>query len=330
LKNVARSRGVLHRRAVRAPFSSRRAEASRGLIVGSALALLMIGALVIWWRSARVERTRSVGRTPEKNAAVTAPAAHPIPEPKRARPPETANRPLSAAEKAARVEKIKRDYDEIRTKASADFSAAGTNFPGGLNAFLRQLALLEREKRADLAAVLSAAELEDLEMRETTAGQLVQKWLGDTAASEAQRREVFRLQRAFEEKFALTFDLTPGALLARETSRQQLQEQIRGVLGDALFASWLRAEGGDFAQFQKFAAQQGLPADAPLNLWRAKNEFTRQRLELNARGTDRRNEQFRAAQAALTQEIEARVLGIVGPGAMTAARNEVLAWLPRR
>ena len=315
------------------PFDSRRADAGKFLIVGLGAAFVFAGVFALWWWSSRGGRQpaavkRPVGQTILRVAAGSAPAGIP-----RARPPEPPAPPtLSPGEKAARVEKINRDYDEIRTKASADYSAAGPSFPGGLNAFLRQLALLEFEKRADLAAVLSPSELEDLEWRETTAGQLVQKLLGDTPATETQRRAVFRLQRAFEEKFALTFDVAPAALLQRETARHTLQEQIHAVLGDALFAAWLQGEGGDYAQFVKFAAVQGLPAEAPLQLWRAKNEYTLQRLELHAQNTERRlpAEQMRAAQAALTQQTEARILAIVGQGAMPAARAEVLSWLPRK
>jgi hypothetical protein len=96
---------------------------------------------------------------------------------------------------------------------SADYTAAGANFPGGMNAFLRQLALLEREMHGDFAAALTPRELEDYEMRESTTGQSVQRRLAGVAVTEEQRREVFRLQREFDDRFALVFDVTPPALL---------------------------------------------------------------------------------------------------------------------
>jgi hypothetical protein len=236
---------------------------------------------------------------------------------------------LPAEEKAARIEKIKRDYDEIRTKASTDYSTAGNAFPGGLNAFLRQLALLEREKRADFAAILTPRELEDLEMRESSAGQLVQKLLGPTDATEEQRRAVFRLQRDFEDRFALTFDVTPAALFERESARQQTQEKIRAVLGDALFGAWLSGEGEDYASFVAFVTQQNLPRSVPLELWRAKNEFALRRLEL-AVNRSLSPDQRSAATKLLVQQTETRVLNVVGPGAWPAARTDLLRWLPKK
>lgn len=287
--------------------------------------LLILGGGAVVWR-----RTRAPASLPP-SVPKNSPHAPPPAPVANDRPRDNSRAPavgLSPAEKAARIERIKRDYDEVRTKAAADYGAAGTSFPGGLNAFLRELALLERELHKDYAAVLTPSELEDLEMRETTAGQLVQRLLGDSAATDEQRRAVFRLQREFDDKFALTFDTTPPTLFARETERQATQEKIRTVLGDALFGTWLGGEGSDYANFAAFAGQQGLPANAALDLWAAKNEFTLRRLEINAQPVQSAD-QNSSARRALTQASRARVLSILGAGAFQAAGPEILGWLPR-
>jgi hypothetical protein len=247
-------------------------------------------------------------------------------------PPPLAPRPtitgLSVAEKNARIEKISRDYDDITAKISADYSAAGDKFPGGLNAFLRQLALLAREKHADLAAFLTPRELEDVELRDTPAGQAVQRQLGDTAATDEQRRAAFRLQKEFEDKFALTFDLSAPALLAREGDRMATQAKIRRVLGDALFAAWLRGEGGEYASAVAFAQAEGLAASVPLDLWRVKNDFIQARLELRAR-KDLSPAQVRDAETALVNQATTRVTGLIGSTGLAKAGSEVIGWLPR-
>jgi hypothetical protein len=288
------------------------------------LALVLVTAVVLWWRSRSHPPDAVPGRKPSVEQGRPG-------DPLLSRPNSPAvgdGRPPSPEEKAARVAQIRRDYDDIRAKASAEFAAAGTNYPGGLNAFLRQLALLEREKRRDLAAVLEPGELEDLEMRESTAGQLVQRLLENSAATEAQRREVFRAQRQFEDAYALTFDLTPTALLERERMRFATQEKIRAVLGDAVFLEWLRGEGPDLAQMTEFTRQQGLPADAALNLWHAKTDLTIRRLEVAVR-PGLTPEMTRQLQDQITRQAEDRVFAILGPGGMEAAKRQVLGWLPR-
>jgi hypothetical protein len=232
-------------------------------------------------------------------------------------------------EKSAWVGRIQRDYDEIRAKASSDFAALAAAFPGGLNAYLRQLALIEREKRRDLAAVLSARELEQLEFRETPAGHVVQELLGSSGATAEQMRGAFHLQLAFEDRFSPAFDSSPPALLERERARHETQEKIRGLLGDDLFTTWLRGEGPEHGHVAEFMAQQGLPAALALGLWRTKNEFTLRRLELAAQ-SGQSPEESRAAWSALVEQTRTRVLALLGPRAMQAAGHEVLGWLPGR
>ena len=301
-------------------------------LLGLAVLLLLLVAGWSWQRSRpAAPAAGTAANPPQAISPIPGTVSQPGP-PARARPPEAATtKALSVEEKQARIDKIKKDYDDIRARTSAEYSAAGAAFPGGLNAFLRQLALLEREKRTDLAAVLTPAELEDLELRETPAGQLVSRLLGDAALTDGQRRTAFRLQRDFEDHFGLTYNVTPRGLYEREAARQGLQEQIKAVIGHEALAAWLRGEGDDYAKFAAFAAQQNLPADAAVELWRAKNDFTLQRLELLANPAHARSpDQLRAAQAALTHQMEARVLSIVGPGLMDRARAEVLGWLPKK
>lgn len=294
---------------------------------GAGALVLACAAIGFWLAPSRApvpplvetaERTAPKGR-----AAVAGRSSNLTPAPAEAAGAEAG--PLSAA-KAARVAQIKQDYDEVRAKAAADYAAAGKDFPGGLNGFLRQLALLEREKRADYAGILTPRELEDLEIKETTAGQTVQRLLGDSAATEEQRRAVFRQQLAFEDRFALTFDLKPGALLEREIVRREVNDAIRATLGDRLFLQWLRGEGADYTTMVDFATRQGLPEEASIELWRVRNDFNLGRLKINSAGA-MPTTQFRAAHGELARQTELRLIGIVGAGTVQLERTGVFGWL---
>jgi hypothetical protein len=304
----------------------------RSTLLSLAVALLLAVVIVFLFpRRTAVPSSKSVA-TPSREtpAATTQSTAAPAATIERPPPPDPIGAaPLTEAEKAARIEKIKSDYAEIHAKAVQDYGEAGANFPGGMSAFIRQLALLVREERADFAAVLTPQELEELELHETAAGKLVERLLGTTSATDEQRRAVFRAQREFDDRFALSFEKTPEALLEREAARQQTQEKIRAVLGDDLFAAWLAGEGADYAGFVAFIAQQNLPPSAALELWQAKNEFSLQRLELAA-ARDLSADQRAAAQKALLQKSELRVTGIIGPAGLQAARGDALHWLPRK
>lgn len=232
--------------------------------------------------------------------------------------------PLSAEEKRARVERIKRDYDEVRTRAAADYAAAAGSFPGGLNAFLRQLALLEREKRADLASVLSPSELEELELVETNAGQTVRRALAGTGATEVQVRAVFRLEREFEDRFALVFDLSPAALLERQRVRDEYDARVFAVLEPADALAWLAARDGDQGLMNAWVRERGLPPGVGLELWRIKADFVRRRLELKTA-----EKPSPLALQELIRETEQRLAMAAGAEAPVRERDGAFRWLPR-
>lgn len=302
-----------------------------GKAISLTLALLLMGGAGWWWRlkSERHFEAPKIEKTGADSASRPALTVENSPSEPRPSVASIAAENVGAnADKRARIAKIKHDYDELAAKLSAEFGAAD-KFPGGLNGYLRQLALLEREKRADYARLLTPEELEDLELHETRAGREVQRWLNDAAITDEQRRAVFRLQREFDDKYALEFDLARSALLARESERQALQEKILGVLGPEAFAAWLRGEGRYFGDFARFTAQRGLVPEKAIELWRVKNEFVRQDL-MNQAQSDATSEQLTARRAALIAATKERINQIVGPGAFEVAEPETFAWLERR
>lgn len=231
-----------------------------------------------------------------------------------------------ADEKVARIKKIQNDYKEITEKLSAEFGAGGKNFPGGVNAFLRQIALIEREMRADIAALLTPGELEDFLMTESLTGQNLATRLRGAKVTEEQKREVFRVQREFDERYALVFDVAPPALLERWRAQQPTHEKIRRTLGDEAFAAWLRPDDPSYAAMRALVEQQNLPVVTASDLWRVKNEWTQRKLEIAAQ-PGLSEEQRATMQAALAERTRAQVAGLLGPAAMQTGSDAIL-WLP--
>jgi len=259
---------------------------------------------------APVEPPRPVAKP--KNV-VAPPVARPAPV-------ATAN---PAALKAERVKKILHDYEDIQAKMAADYGAAGQSFPGGLNAFMQQLALLEREKRADLAKVMAPQELEDYEISDTAAGQRMRTLLDGTAAAEEQRRAAFRAELEFNDQYGYTLDVSPAALHARETARQATQEKVRAVLGDELFGQWLQRDDPGYAGIVAWVRQQSLGDTAALALWRVKNDYMARKLEIEAQPDDTTE----MRRAAALEEARAKASAIAGPAALESATTDVVGWL---
>ncbi len=303
----------------------------RGLQIFAAAAVLGLVAFlaVRAWRAG--EDAAKPGETATKSAAGTAKTAlAPVAVPKTSGGAGATAAPRArtvlSADKLERLAKIRRDYDEIRMKMSAEFAAAGDKYPGGLNAFLKQLALLEREMHADFAAALTPAELEDYEMAESTTGKALAGRFGAVATSEEQRRTLFRWQKEFDDRFALVFDVTPGALVERVKVQQAMREKVRAMLGDEDYAKWLQAEDATYAGMRTLALQQGLSTKAVSELWRAKDEWTQRKLEIAAQ-PGLTPEQRTAMHASLVLQTRARVSALLGVDILTAG-HEALVWLP--
>ncbi|MDP3070662.1 MAG: hypothetical protein Q8N18_10250 [Opitutaceae bacterium] len=193
---------------------------------------LIVSFVVLYQRPATAEAGVVVGPV-----SAPGPARGPV---VRAEQPERIAVPhaLSALEKSARVDAIRRDYEELRRRVAGELAATEAATVADAKVLLRQLALLENELHADLARVLDAAELEEFELRESTTGVRVTQRLAGTGASEAQRRAVFRAQRAFDLKYAFALELGVEALAERERARRETEARIRAVLGEAGFAAW--------------------------------------------------------------------------------------------
>jgi hypothetical protein len=298
--------------------------------IGLGLALIVAIGVAGWWRGRTVPPAAPaavVAGEPEGKKSETKPS-DPLSPPKAPLDPDQERRrvQLVGEAKASLLGKIAKDYEEMTTEAAAKFSQQGAAYPGGFSAYLRQLALLERSKWEDFAKILTPRELENLQMLEHHAGKLVNQYLGNAGATEEQRRDVFRLQREFDDKYALIFEFTPAGLHGREVERQALQERVYARLGPDLFKSWVRSEGGDYDLLAQYAAQSGIRAEAPVEVWRVKNEFIRRRLEINAQGGPTAALQ----QQALVEQTRAKLVTLLGPGALQAGAAIGLKWLPQK
>jgi hypothetical protein len=243
-------------------------------------------------------------------------------------PSITPTRTVLAPEATAMiVGRINRDYDAI-TLATLAQTTAHREAGGDAHVFAQQLDLLERERRKDLAALLTSRELEELERRESPAGRLVAQLLGGTHATEEQRREVFRRQRAFEIEFDGDCPPSTEAALEMERAWQRTQEQIHTVLGDDLFGSWAVGGGELHAAAREFASHHGLPPHFATELRKAQYDY---RLNTSAlRATNNLPpHQREAAKNVLKRQSEARVMTLLGPALYQVARKDLLSWLPQ-
>lgn len=295
--------------------------------VGAGLAIVAVFATVKFTRRLDAESAAArtpVGRTGPEPRFLNESAAFSTP-PEAKAPPA---RGLST-EKKARLAQIRRDYEEMRTKLQAEFVAESKgNDTERFKAHFARLVLLEREMKADLAKALTPEEFEDYEMSESATGKAVRTRWVELGLTDEQQRLVFRAQREFDERYALTFDMAPAALLERMKASSLTQEKIHTVLGDETYAKWLQIEEPAYRALLALAQNQGLPLTTVNAIWRIKDQWTLGKLEIVA---DPRlaGEQRTAMLDALAEQTRSRVLALMGDATVQSAAA-AFDWLPPR
>lgn len=172
------------------------------------------------------------------------------------RDPRRAFLPAAKQEQLSRIE---RDYDELVAEVRRD--------AGGLqpSSDREKLRYLRDEKDRDIAALLTPAERDLLELRESPTAQIVRVRFGDVLDNEADYRAVYALQKAFDEKYPDTPSLnrtasTLEAMRIRREAEPQLADEIRAALGREKFDAFFQAADQDRRALASLERRLDLPA----------------------------------------------------------------------
>jgi len=217
-------------------------------------------------------------------------------------------------DKIDRIEAVNRDYNELRTKLYAQRKSG--DFQGSLGA----QAAVDAEKHAELATFLAPAELEQYEMRNSTAASRLATSVKDLDVTEQEYTELFRAQKAFEAADpARTGALTTDTFAQRNAAQAALNEQARAVLTDDRFYEYLKGADANYARIAQFTASY--PEITPATtyaLLALERDFQASALAM-ARGANGGNMMDRAAQfTGARKEYQDKVTALIGVAAGTA------------
>ena len=172
----------------------------------------------------------------------------------------------------AALQAIEGDYADMHRLARG--AMQGVELPADREA----LALLRREKHADLAAVLTPSELADYELRTSPAADRVRSALTLFPATEDEYRAIVRLQNTFDDQSPppLNGFFDPAGAQHRAALSNQLIEDIRAVIGDARFADYLRDTSYEFRQLTELVRREELPPESAKLTWNLREQVARE------------------------------------------------------
>jgi hypothetical protein len=222
------------------------------------------------------------------------------------------------------LQRIEDDYAEMNSAVRGGTN--GVVFPEDK----AKLALLAKEKRADLEQILTPAEMADYEMRSSPITRVLSRELGEFHANEAEYRAIFAMHQAMNDKYPYVQGSSPGmgsSYQERRDTQKQLETQLRTALGDARFNDYLRETTSEYQQVRSLALRENLPVSVATQAFDLRNTVAAesQRIAANpALDAD----QKRAALATLAQTTRTQTLALLGPNAGPAYVKTIdSAWL---
>ena len=218
------------------------------------------------------------------------------------------------------LQRIEDDYAEMTSAIRS--SAGGILLPEDRE----KMALLQRERLADLASVLSGQELADYEIRSSPVTNMLVRQLGNFEATEAEFRAIFQAQQAFSHRTAATA-LSSGNFEDRHAAQQQLNDQLKASLGESRFADYLRETDRSYQQLLRLAERDNIAKETTMRAYHVRDTVaveSHRVLDDDSLSV----EQKRAALKSLAERTRTELLALLGPNAGPAYVNVVdQQWL---
>jgi hypothetical protein len=190
-----------------------------------------------------------------------------------------------------------------------------------------KLALLEKEKNADMSKLLTPQELEEYNLRSSTSASMLRSNLTTFNPTEAEFRALYKLQSALDDQYPQPMGMTTAEQRApREAAEKQLQPQIQALLGPDRYADYQLATDPKYSSINRLVARLELPASTSVDVVNVQETAQKQAMALRQDRTlspDQRNAQL----AALAQQAQTQLTATLGPSGFEAYKEYGGYWL---
>jgi hypothetical protein len=231
-----------------------------------------------------------------------------------------------AEDKVAKLKKIFADYSDLEEQLFAD--NADRNSPTSR----ARSALLAKEKRADIERLLTPDELLDYDLRNSQGANRLRNKLGAFQATEAEFRSLYPAFKAVADAETQMQGGAPGRAnfaemrRIRETAEQQLDAELKRVLGDARFDQLKEANDHGLQQTRELIASLRLPPTSITDVVAIQKEF-QPRFQAIERDRDLTANQRDAQLDALATEAKTRLTRVLGADGFEAYKRRGGTWL---
>lgn len=223
--------------------------------------------------------------------------------------------------KVSAIEAIQRDYSELSAQIRDAMKGVA------LAEDREKLVFLEKEKRSDLAQLLTSGELAEYDKRNSPAATSLRNQMRYFDASEEEFLKLYEQQKAFDERYGRD-NLSGVQADRRRDAEKALKAQFEATLGPERFAEYQITTDGNFSSTRYFVLEAGLPIETAKNLVAAQRELT-QRANTTRSSTTLTREQQTSDMLALEKEAETKVSTLVGTDKLKNYKTNAGQWMSK-
>lgn len=222
-------------------------------------------------------------------------------------------------------QEIEQDYQDLTMEIQQEMN--GFTLPSDTE----KLRFLEEEKKRDLAAILTPAELEDYELRMSKTAQQLRWKMTRFDGTEEEYRKVFALQKAFDasqqtDAWGNPINQSPDAWKQRQEAEKLLNTQIKETLGGDRYAEYARSQNNEYQQLQSATKRLALPPETAANVFNLRNDVATQS-KLIADNENLAPDQKKQALADLAKKTREQVVASLGEEAAGVYLKSGMNWL---
>jgi hypothetical protein len=236
-------------------------------------------------------------------------------------------------EAAAKITDLDRDYSEMRQEINQE----SERFKVASDA--DKLKFLEQERRKDLEAALTPAELEEYNLRFSPTAYTLRGRLAKIDLTETEYRALYEIQQAFYNQQTDTALARPLAgknftpeqiaqLQARAKTYETFTQEVRQSLGDERYALYQRASDNDYRQLQSAADRFDIAPATIDRIYNYKESVAAATQRIGADNT-LSPDQKKQALASLAAGTRQQIAASLGEEVATAYLDKNMKWLER-
>jgi crotonobetainyl-CoA:carnitine CoA-transferase CaiB-like acyl-CoA transferase len=203
------------------------------------------------------------------------------------------------SEKLDAIQRIQQDYNELRGQIYGEAGNGSTMLPWDRE----KLALLEKEQHDDITGELTAEELRQYDLRSSSTAQRLRNQLTYFSPTEKEFLAVYDLQSQFDQThnpMTMGFQ-TPDEMRQRQADQQQLQAQIKAVLGDPRYQDYQQSIDNGFMAASRIASTLQLPAQNAAAVWTLQQSIQQQATSLRTDRSQPPEQRMQALQTLTAQ-----------------------------